>query len=910
MLSIIKNMSLSMKVLAFGVLVAIALFGVVINIANAHSDPGGCSSTGPALLLGVFTVDGTTPVFSASPGDTIYYKATLTHVGPPQCNYGGGDLDITLPNSTSVDVDGGLVPLVSFGVPFNSALAPYVVNSADVGIDGDLDASAIYAEGTSHFGDNDVTPVGATTPTATPFVKLDSTTVTQIHDASEAVVTSVVAGSTVHDKATVSPATSGPIPTGDVDFVFYTGSSQCTGDSVASGTDIPLVAGIAHPSSSQGPLVPGFYSFQASYSGDADYNSSVGACEPLSVVAARISIGTTDTNVVNDPHTFTVTVERNDGTGWIAASNEDVAESEICIGSITGGTCTIGNTNISGQCTIIVSSATPGQSTVNASAVVGIGNINIAVATDGNGAFNISNIKTWVDARITISQSGTNPVNSPHTFTVFVEKNDGIVGWVDASGVTISSSITGTGSITGGTCGPSGPTDVNGECTVQINSPTPGVGTVNAGGTVNVGGLNVAVATTGYGAHDISTQKTWVAGSIVIIKNPVPDDETDFAFTTNTLPDGAFSLEDDGDNVDELSNTKTYSGLVPGAYDVAETANPAYSTVSDCDSTEQGDQSTPGAIDLDAGETVTCTFTNTLNGGRIEIEKQTTPAGSAQSFGFTGEIVTSLVDNGVEGKDVVAGQYSVTEGATTGWTLSSIVCNDQNSSGNGSTANFTVEPGETVRCVFNNTENPGHIIIVKQTNPDGNPQSFEFDPSYGNNFNLTDGNQNDSGALAAGAYSVAEVNLPANWSLSSATCSDQSPVNNIQLEAGETVTCTFTNAFTPPATQGCSPGYWKQDQHFDSYNIYGPTDLFDTVFDETVFPGMTLVDVLSQGGGGINALGRIITGALLNADSIPDYPGTAGDVISDFQGVFPGTKDAYNALKAEYEALQDPCPLN
>jgi hypothetical protein len=111
-------------------------------------------------------------------------------------------------------------------------------------------------------------------------------------------------------------------------------------------------------------------------------------------------------------------------------------------------------------------------------------------------------------------------------------------------------------------------------------------------------------------------------------------------------------------------------------------------------------------------------------------------------------------------------------------------------------------------------------------------------------------------------------------------------------------------------TQGCSPGYWKQKQHFDSYVTYSPTDKFDTVFGETVFPGKTLVQVLSQGGGGINALGRIITGALLNSSSISGYPYTSAQVIADFKAVHPGTKDAYNTLKDKYEALQDPCPLN
>ena len=40
-------------------------------------------------------------------------------------------------------------------------------------------------------------------------------------------------------------------------------------------------------------------------------------------------------------------------------------------------------------------------------------------------------------------------------------------------------------------------------------------------------------------------------------------------------------------------------------------------------------------IDLDPGETVTCTFTNT-KAARSIVEKQTDPAGDPQLFGFTG----------------------------------------------------------------------------------------------------------------------------------------------------------------------------------------------------------------------------------------------------------------------------------
>ena len=59
-----------------------------------------------------------------------------------------------------------------------------------------------------------------------------------------------------------------------MDFTFFT-SNDCTTGGTAAGTDIVLDAsGVAHPSSSEGPLGAGTYSFQAIYKGDDNYKTS------------------------------------------------------------------------------------------------------------------------------------------------------------------------------------------------------------------------------------------------------------------------------------------------------------------------------------------------------------------------------------------------------------------------------------------------------------------------------------------------------------------------------------------------------------------------------------------------------------------------------------------------------------
>jgi len=89
-----------------------------------------------------------------------------------------------------------------------------------------------------------------------------------------------------------------------------------------------------------------------------------------------------------------------------------------------------------------------------------------------------------------------------------------------------------------------------------------------------------------------------------------------------------------------------------------------------------------------------------------------------------------------------------------------------------------------VRRVEDPPTEPGHIIVDKVTVPAGDPQSFAFAASYTGGFSLTDAAApNDSGPLTPGTYSVGET-LPAGWVLTSAACSDGSPVGAIVLDPG------------------------------------------------------------------------------------------------------------------------------
>jgi hypothetical protein len=146
------------------------------------------------------------------------------------------------------------------------------------------------------------------------------------------------------------------------------------------------------------------------------------------------------------------------------------------------------------------------------------------------------------------------------------------------------------------------------------------------------------------------------------------------------------------------------------------------------------------------------------------------------------------------------------------------------------------------------------------------------------------------------------------------------------LVSATVVTAAPASAWFYPDPAGCTPGYWKQEQHFGNWQApYDPSDQFSAHF-ENAFPGLTLLDVLNQGGGGLQALGRHTVAGLLNAAVFngPADPGnhvfaitswgetdtTPAEMITFFNNAYPGTVRQYNRLKDHLEnANETGCPL-
>jgi hypothetical protein len=350
-------------------------------------------------------------------------------------------------------------------------------------------------------------------------------------------------------------------------------------------------------------------------------------------------------------------------------------------------------------------------------------------------------------------------------------------------------------------------------------------------------------------------------GSITIVKDAVPDDLQDFAFTTVGAGVQNFDLDDDGINVNTLSNTRAFSGLVPGARTITETpvvgwtlssiictgATTSVVTIGAAGGFDPGD--TAVTINLAPGENVNCTFTNTRQPSSITIVKDAVP-NDAQDFAFTtagaGLQSFDLDDDGNNANTLsnteafsglAPGVRTVTETPAAGWTLSNIICTGATNStvtigavggfnAGDTSVTINLAPGEDVSCTFTNTRQPSSITIVKDAVPN-DAQDFAFTTvgdgiqnvsldDDGNNAN-TLANTASFGGLVPGVRTVTETPV-AGWTLSNIVCTGATnsivtigaaggfnagdTAVTINLAPGENVTCTFTNTKNPPPPYG------------------------------------------------------------------------------------------------------------
>jgi hypothetical protein len=195
--------------------------------------------------------------------------------------------------------------------------------------------------------------------------------------------------------------------------------------------------------------------------------------------------------------------------------------------------------------------------------------------------------------------------------------------------------------------------------------------------------------------------------------------------------------------------------------------------------------------------------TTISNCGSIAIKKVTVPASDTTTqFSYSGDAGAQTLTNGQTSTAVAvqAGTYTETEAAKAGWDLTSLTCNDSDSTGSTSTrvATFHVAVGENVVCTYTNTQQ-GSIAVKKVTVP-ASDTTTQF--SYSGNAGaqtLTNGQTSTAVSVAPGTYTETEA-AKTGWDLTNISCNDSDSTGSTStgiatfiVAAGENVVCTYTN---------------------------------------------------------------------------------------------------------------------
>ncbi|HPM84987.1 MAG TPA: filamentous hemagglutinin N-terminal domain-containing protein, partial [Candidatus Anammoximicrobium sp.] len=287
------------------------------------------------------------------------------------------------------------------------------------------------------------------------------------------------------------------------------------------------------------------------------------------------------------------------------------------------------------------------------------------------------------------------------------------------------------------------------------------------------------------------------AGVIIVEKQTIPDGSTDqFDFNVSGGPSNYYDYDF------LLSDGQSYTNYVlAGSYTVTETGLPdgwGLSSIAVTGDMDYGSGAPDLAnrnilVDLDSGEVIRVTFTNT-QGGQIIVQKQTVPDGSTQPFDFTTSYGDpfQLADGQTNTSGYLPpGTYTVEELAEMGWFFDGVTGADSVS---GQTATVNLAAGETRTLVFSNTQG-GQIVVTKDVLAGDPATLFDFVASYPpGSFQLSDGQSNTSGYLRPGTYTVEEL-AEMGWFFDGVTGADgvSGQKATVNLAAGETRTLVFSN---------------------------------------------------------------------------------------------------------------------
>jgi hypothetical protein len=190
-------------------------------------------------------------------------------------------------------------------------------------------------------------------------------------------------------------------------------------------------------------------------------------------------------------------------------------------------------------------------------------------------------------------------------------------------------------------------------------------------------------------------------------------------------------------------------GVFPGTHTVSETAGTGTS-LSNYTSSIGGACNTSGAVTLAAGETKTCTITNTrVATGTLTVNKVCSPTSDPGKFNLRIDAVTKKADAACGGTTgavtVPVGSHTVSETAGTGTDVSNYSA--AFSGACSSTGTVSVAAGEAKTCTITNTRRTAlgpDTLVFDDTGAASNPDIYSYDTQTQVRKQLTANNATDS----------------------------------------------------------------------------------------------------------------------------------------------------------------------
>jgi len=430
------------------------------------------------------------------------------------------------------------------------------------------------------------------------------------------------------------------------------------------------------------------------------------------------------------------------------------------------------------------------------------------------------------DAQIDLDPlTATNASGDDHVVTATVQVHGGDGNWGQAPDNTLVTfsllnNNAGASFDGGNTCLTSGSS-----CPITINTTLTGGVDIHAEASPEVLGLAIDVATGSGGENSVDAHKDYVNARILIVEddtNEVGDPHTftvtvesdsgsDYVGVSGVYPVVTFSPSDPSSVTDNCNLTgtdgsgectvevnSTSAGIFEASASVSVNVSGIDFNLSTNGVGENSDTATKTYVDASI-ELTPQTGTNDVN-DEHEITALVTKDDGTGAAPAQGETVTFTISSGTA--EFVGGDNDCVTDVNG---ECSIFIVDDEPGDNEVDASVTVgvgglnldraTDGDYGPDGSNGAEKTyiaGIIIVQKITV--GGDDNFNFNPSWTNDFELSNGGEHNSGYIATGAHSVSEDVLP-GWELTSAVCDDDdsSDPASLTLDANETITCVFTN---------------------------------------------------------------------------------------------------------------------